>query len=161
VLPDVPVDEMLGKTSQKKRDATHRAWRATKGMRVEDVTPHILLASIAAASQAVGFTTAGLAIGVELDWAPLQIQQLEKRTHRFGQIHPSCLMVYCVLRGTIDETMAETLFEKAEECEDVLGEDGQVDQMRILLGDIEEAEQNTDAEFMQRVATRLLAHKEE
>lgn len=70
-------------------------------------------------------------------------------------------MVYCVLRGTIDETMAETLFEKAEECEDVLGEDGQVDQMKILLGDIEEAEQNTDAEFMQRVAARLLVHKEE
>ena len=160
-LPDVPIDEMLGKTSQKKRDATHRAWRASKSTHIDDVTPRILIASIAAASQAVGFTTAGLAIGVELDWAPLQIQQLEKRTHRFGQIHPSCLMVYCVLRGTIDETMAETLLEKSEECEDVLGEDGQVDQMKVFLGDIDVAEQSTDTEFMQRVAERLLAHKED
>jgi hypothetical protein len=160
-LPDVPMFEILGKTSQKKRDAVHRAWRATKGMTVEDVEPGILIASIAAASQAMGFTTAGLSICVELDWAPLQMQQLEKRTHRFGQIHPHCEMIYCVLEGTIDETISEVLLEKAKEAEDVLGEDGQVEQMSTLLGAADAAEEDSNEAFMQRVAARLLAHKEE
>ena len=161
LLPDVPIDEILGKTSQKKRDATARLWKANKGDVVEALDKRILIGSIAAASQAVSFTTAGLAIFVELDWAPLQMQQAEKRTHRFGQIHESCSVVYCVLKGTIDETIADVLLDKAQESEEILGEDGQVDQMSTLLDDIGTAERETNEAFMQRVAAKLLTRKEE
>ena len=160
-LPDIPVDEILGKTSQAKRNRVAREWKAQKGDTVAELEPRILIASIGAASQAVSFTKAGLAIVVEEDWAVLSLQQLEARTHRFGNIHKSCQTVYCVLKGTLDETIAEVLLEKAQEAEDVLGEDGQVDQMSVLLGEAEVAERESGEVFMERVAARLLAGKQE
>lgn len=151
---EVEIDMILGNTSQKKRDGIATAWKNREGA---DLSPRVLIASIGAASQAVSFTTAGLAIFVELDWAPLQMQQAEKRTHRFGQVHSRCEVFYCVLKGTIDETIADVLLEKAQECEEVFGVDGQVDQMSALFGVAGDADQGTDEEFMQRVAARLLA----
>lgn len=158
LLPDIPIDEMLGKTSQKKRDAVHRAWRASRGMTEADIDSRILVASIGAASEAVGFTTAGLAIFVELDWAPLHMQQSEKRTHRRGQMHKKCESFYLVLKNTIDETISEVLLEKAQECEAVLGVDGQVEQMQTLFGKVasEGSDTNDEEEFMASVAKRLL-----
>jgi len=160
LLPgDVVIDEILGKTSQKKRNATARLWKAVEGSAVETLEPRVLVASIGAASQAVSFTTAGLAVFVELDWAPLQMQQAEKRTHRFGQIHTSCETIYVVLRGTIDETISDVLLEKATECEEILGVDGQVDQMETLFGKISVVANESDADFMNSVAARLLAER--
>lgn len=158
LLPgDVFIDEILGKTSQKKRDAVARLWKAKKSDTVEGLAPRVLIVSIGAGSQAISLTTAGLAVFVELDWAPLQMQQAEKRTHRFGQIHPSCEVVYVVLRGTIDETISDVLLEKSMECEEVLGVDGQVDQMRSLFGGVSVVSAESDADFMQHVAARLLS----
>jgi hypothetical protein len=162
LLPgDVIIDEILGKTTQKKRDATARAWKATKDTSIDAMDSRILIVSLGAGSQAVSYTTAGLAIFVELDWAPLQMQQGEKRTHRVGQIHDSCEAIYCVLKNTIDETIADVLLEKATECEEILGEDGQVDQMSTLFGVVNTVEKESNADFMQRVAERLLAAQQQ
>jgi SNF2 family DNA or RNA helicase len=160
LLPgDVVIDEILGKTSQKKRNATARLWKAVEGNDVETLEPRVLVASIGAASQAISLNTAGLAVFVELDWAPLQMQQAEKRTHRFGQIHPCCEEVYVVLRGTIDEPICDVLLSKAEECENILGPDGQVDQMKAIFGSLGAVSAESDSDFMQSVAARLLAER--
>lgn len=145
----VIVDVILGKTSQKKRDEIAREWK--HGEHLVGV-PRVLIASIGAASTAVSFTACGLSIFVETDWAPLQMQQAEARTWRFGQRHPSCLTLYLSIKGTIDEHVAGILLEKAEEAERILGKDGQVDQMNALLGGVVE----TDAAFMKRVAEKAL-----
>lgn len=147
---DFAVDYILGKTTQVKRDRTAREWKHGE---MYPQPPRVLVASIAAASSAISLTTCGLSIFVEQDWAPLQMQQAEARTHRFGQLHSECLSIYLSIAGTIDEQIGRVLLEKAEEAERVLGVDGQVDQMRVLLG---ETEQDSDEDFMQRIGLRLI-----
>jgi hypothetical protein len=144
------VDLLLGKTTQLRRDKVVREWR--------DGPSHppkgkVLIASIGAASSAISLTSCGLSIFVEQDWAPLQMQQSEARTHRFGQRHPECLSLYLCIPGTIDGRVAEVLLEKASEAERVLGVDGQSDQMRVLLG--EDSSEST-ADFMRRIGERII-----
>jgi hypothetical protein len=59
--------------------------------------------------------------------------------------------MYYVIPGTIDESMNRILIEKAEEAEQTLGVDGQVDQVKVLLG---ETEEESTADFMARMAEK-------
>jgi len=146
---DVEIDIILGRTSQKKRDLIAREWK--HGDHLPD-KPKVLIASIGAASTAVSFTTCGLSIFLEIDYAPLQMQQAEARTWRFGQKNESCLTLYLTVPGTIDEAVATILLDKAAEAERILGKDGQSDQMSVLLSN----EIETDADFMKRIAEKVL-----
>jgi len=146
----IEIESLLGRTQQKKRDAIAREWK--KGD-THPEKPKVLIASIAAASTAISLTSCGVCIFVEQDWAPLQMQQAEARTHRFGQKNPKCLAIYLTVPGTIDEQMAEVLLAKAEEAESVLGKDGQVDQMKVMLGGRTE---ETESEFMRRMAANII-----
>lgn len=132
----IDVDILLGRTSQRVRDRISREWKSGDPL---PSRPRVLVASIGAASSAVSFTTAGLSIFVEQDWAPLQIQQAEARTHRYGQKHNECYSLYVVIPGTIDEEVGRALVDKSTEAERILGEDGQVAQMKTLLGEYEES----------------------
>lgn len=157
-FPDIPVDMIVGKTSQKRRNAVARLWKAARGDKPELLDRRFLLVSIAAASQAVSFTTAATCIFLELDWAPLQMVQAEKRTHRFGQIGEKCTSYYLTVRNTIDETVGDVLLDKAQESERILGSDGQVDQMQAMFGGaacLEETKEAQDA-FLRRIAAQIV-----
>jgi len=146
---NISYETLLGSTTQKKRDKIAREWKHGP---VKPKKPKVLIAGIAAASTAISLTTCGLQIFLEHDWAPLQMQQSEARCYRYGQKHKKCLSMYIVVPGTIDEHIANVLLEKAKESEKVLGEDGQVKQIKTLLAHKEE----TDDEFIKRMAQKYV-----
>jgi len=149
LLPsNVKIDVLTGEITQSRRDKIITEWR--------DGDPHeprVLLATIGAASDSIALTTAAHALFVENDWAPLQLQQAETRTHRYGQKHPACHVTYMTIPRTKDDEIAQALLEKAKEAEQVLGEDGQLAQMQALAGVDEE---QGEASFMEDLANQII-----
>ena len=140
--------KITGGTSKKKRQEIVRRFRDGD---LEPPRPEVLVASIGALSTGVSLTATGLAIFVEEDYAPLQMQQASKRTHRFAQRNDRCEEIYMTAAGTIDDRITRILVEKAEETERLLGVDGALDQMQSLLGRVEESTED----FMARIASNL------
>jgi SWI/SNF-related matrix-associated actin-dependent regulator of chromatin subfamily A-like protein 1 len=139
----VTCDQIVGSTLGSAREKILIDWK--------DGDPHesrVLIASMGACSAAVAFTAAGVEVFAELDYAPLQVNQAEKRTHRWGQRHGRCEAHYLVIPGTPDEMIATTLVEKAQEIEQVIGDKAQADQMRQLLGF---EEQKPDESFLEKI----------
>lgn len=150
-MRQVEVVKILGSSTSKARRKVLEDWKYGDPF---PKVPHVLIAAIGACSTGVSFLTCGLNVFVEQDWAPLQMVQAEKRTHRPFQRHPRCLSVYVTTgEGTVDHLIAQALLEKAKEAEMVLGRDGQLDQIKVLIGNDFE---KTDAEFMATVGERMM-----
>jgi len=148
---DIKTDIILGGTTSKKRVNVLEDWKVG-----DPYAEKVLIASIGALSTGVSLTAAGIEVFCELDYAPLQIMQAEKRTHRFGQKHDRCEAHYMVIPGTVDTTIAQVLLEKTEEIESLLGKDDQATQMRQLLG---VSEPETDDDFLKRIYEMTGVHE--
>jgi SWI/SNF-related matrix-associated actin-dependent regulator 1 of chromatin subfamily A len=148
------VDVLIGETHSAARQRVIDEWRATSEPAFVDrltIDKRVLVASIGAASSAISLTTADCAVFLELDWAPLNLVQAEKRHHRFGSIYDHVDTVYIVGDTPLEKHMIGALLEKADASEEFLGRDGQLDQMQTLLGSAE----LTEREIMLRFAGLL------
>jgi SNF2 family DNA or RNA helicase len=126
----IPVDLLVGDSPTAGRKRVVAEWQ--HGRPDDD---RALVASIGAGSVAVSLTSARAAVFVEFAWDMLSQMQAEKRHHRFGNKHDEVHAIYCVLESTLDARMLEVLLEKAQHSEGTLGEDGQVDLVREVVGD--------------------------
>lgn len=124
----VPVDAIHGGTTPKARAGTLREWE-----RGDPQEHRVLVGTIGALNAAANLLTCRAAYFVELDWAPINIVQAEKRHHRPGNVFPECFVTYFTVPGTIDEVIATKLLTKVEESEELFGVSGQVAQMSALL----------------------------
>lgn len=145
----LPVDVMTGEAPTKKRTEILEQW----GSRENVGQPRALIASVAAASAGISLSNADAAVFVDLDWTPLNLIQAEKRHHRFGSHLTSLYTYYLVVPDTIDTMMAQALVEKQEDTERSLGVDGTVEQMKLLLGETDEPQDET--EIIRRLAQKL------
>jgi SNF2 family DNA or RNA helicase len=137
----VPVDEIHGGTSPQSRARILREWE-----RGDPRNHRALVGTIGALNAAANLLTCRAAYFVELDWAPINIVQAEKRHHRPGNVHNECFVTYFIVPGTIDEVIATKLLTKVEESEELFGTSGQVAQMEALLSnDLETIENILEA----------------
>lgn len=127
---DIPVDSIDGGTSPKARSRVLAEWEY--GCTAE---PRILVGTIGSLNAAANLLTCNKAIFVELDWAPINIVQAEKRHHRPGSKYSKVEAYYLVVENSIDGDIAERLLEKVEEAESIFGVSGQVEQMNAILFD--------------------------
>jgi SNF2 family DNA or RNA helicase len=144
----VPVDVITGEAPTKRRSSILAEWGNPASVGI----PRVLIASVAAASMGISLNNAEAAVFIDLDWTPLNLLQAEKRHHRFGSFMPELVSYYMVVPGSIDEQMAQALVEKQEDSEEVLGEDGSVDQMKFLL---DKANEMSETEIIQAMARRM------
>lgn len=126
----VPVDFVHGGTTPKARGRILEEWE--HGNPKE---PRILVGTIGALNAAANLLTCRAAIFVELDWAPINIVQAEKRHHRPGSKFENVECYYLIAEDTVDSDIALRLLEKVEEAEAIFGKSGQVEQMNALLFD--------------------------
>lgn len=143
------VDVMTGEAPTRKRTQILEEW----GARENVGKPRALVASIAAAATGISLSNAEAAIFVDLDWTALNIIQAEKRHHRFGSHLKELWTYYLRVPGTIDDMMAQALVEKQEDVELSLGKDGTVEQMKLLLGETDKDQDET--EIIRRLAQKL------
>lgn len=122
-----PIDSVMGTTSNSKREKIIKEWKHgdTKKTRV-------LLATIASFSAAVQLVTAEAEIFTEYDYAPLNIQQAEKRIHRYGSKFSNVYAYYVVCRKTFEDRLMKILLNKIYEIEDIFGEDPQTLQIKDI-----------------------------
>lgn len=147
----VPVDVLMGDAPTRKRSTILAEWgRVPRAIGDE----RALVASIAAASTGIALANARLAVFVDLDWAPLNVLQAEKRHDRFGNHWGQVDTWYEVVPGTIDEIMIRALIEKQYDSEVALGVDGTLDQMIELLQESEEPK--SEQEIICAMASRML-----
>ena len=121
------IDTVVGTTSNSKRTKTMHEWKHGNIKK-----PRILLATIASFSAAVQLVTAEAEIFTEYDYAPLNIQQAEKRIHRHGSKFGNVYAYYVVCRKTFEDRMMKILLNKIYEIEDVFGEDLQTLQIKDI-----------------------------
>jgi len=122
-----PVDIVYGSTTLNKRKKIMYEWKHG-----DTKKPRILLATIASFSAAVQLVTAEAEIFIEYDYAPLNIQQAEKRIHRFGSKFSNVYAYYAVTRKTFEDRLMQVLLDKIYEIEDIFGEDPQTLQIKDI-----------------------------
>jgi len=127
---DIPVDVIHGGTAPKARSRILEQWEHG-----DTEESRILVGTIGSLNAAANLLTCSKAVFVELDWAPINIVQAEKRHHRPGSKFDRVEAYYLVVENSIDEDIAERLLEKVEEAETLFGRSGQVDQMMSVLFD--------------------------
>lgn len=79
----------------------------------------VFIGSITAAGVGITLTAASRVVFAELDWVPGNMTQAEDRCHRIGQTD-SVLVQHCVLSGSLDAQMAQTLIAKQQLADDAL-----------------------------------------
>lgn len=126
----VPVDVIHGGTTAKARSRILEQWEHG-----DPEEPRILVGTIGSLNAAANLLTCRTAVFVEVDWAPINIVQAEKRHHRPGSKFPVVSAYYLVVEDSIDEDIAERLLEKVEEAEHIFGRSGQIEQMNSILLD--------------------------
>lgn len=127
---DLPVDVIHGGTSATARSSILGEWEHG-----DPKEPRILVGTIGSLNAAANLLTCEKAMFLELDWAPINIVQAEKRHHRPGSRFETVSAYYFVVEDSIDEDIAEKLLEKVEEAEDIFGRSGQAEQMNSILLD--------------------------
>jgi SNF2 family DNA or RNA helicase len=142
------IDLVTGATDSKKREAVLKEWQYG-----HPSDPRMLIATLGAMSSAVNLVTAEHAYFVELDYAPLNIIQAEKRHHRPGNKFSHVYASYIIIPGTIDARISNVLLDKVEESESVLGNAGQQDQIRVLIDGVPVA---AEKDVLAGLAKRIL-----
>lgn len=128
--PSLTIDAVDGGTPPKKRARILREWEQG------DVSEtRVLVATIGALNAAANLLTCKAAYFVELDYAPINIIQAEKRHHRPGSLHSRVEAHYFTIPDSIDEDISKVLLAKVEESERLFGQSGTVEQISSLLDD--------------------------
>lgn len=121
---EIKIDVVTGSTTRKKRSEIMREWKYG-----DPKEKRILLATEAAFSAAVSLTSAEAEIFIEYAYAPLDLQQAEKRVHRPGSRVNKVYAYYVRASKTKEDQIIDTLVSKIEEVEDVFGSDPQTTQI--------------------------------
>merc|ERR1719464_1980901 len=86
----------------------------------EEPSCRIALLSIAACSEGLTLTAAGLVIFAELYWVPGAIEQAEARAHRIGTSHNRIIVEFLVVPNSPDEQIYNSLERKKKDTSHVL-----------------------------------------
>jgi hypothetical protein len=93
----------------------------------------ILVVSIMAGNEGVSYTHADMAVFVELEWVPSDLEQAESRIARIGQTSTRCDIVQLVARfpsgNSLDEIVLRVIARKEKEVNFILG------QQRTVVGE--------------------------
>ena len=129
-FPEIPCDRVDGRTTPTARARILREWE--HGSIHE---PRVLVGSIGALNAAANLLTCKAAYFVELDWAPINMVQAEKRHHRPGSKFDKVEAYYLVIEDSIDSDIADKLLVKVAEAEELFGKSGTVSQIESLFDD--------------------------
>jgi superfamily II DNA or RNA helicase len=143
-----PIDIVTGDTLSKKRHKVLHEWKYGN-----PEEPRILIATIGAMSAATNLVTAKAAYFVELDWAPLNISQAEKRHHRPGSKFKEVKAYYLLIPGTIDDKLTRNLLTKVLEQDSILGTKDQKDQILDLL---DQEPVMSDTQILEELAASIM-----
>jgi SWI/SNF-related matrix-associated actin-dependent regulator of chromatin subfamily A-like protein 1 len=98
----------------------------------ETTEPAVYVATLASASESINELVAAQELIInDLYWNPLLLIQAEGRLHRSGQ-QGSVHVLYVTAKGTIDELLLETLYNKAQAVETL----GISDEAKKMVGNI-------------------------